>query len=51
MSNKRRVAGAINSLINARGLQLECARVLNETLLVPVLVYSIENDMEGEEEV
>ena len=30
--------GAIRSLVNARGLQLECARVLHETLLVPVLV-------------
>ena len=30
----RRVAGAITSLINARDLQLECARVLHETLLV-----------------
>ena len=35
----RRVAGAIRSLVNARDLQLECARVLHETLLVPVLMY------------
>ena len=27
----RRVAGAIRSLVNARGLQLECATVLHET--------------------
>ena len=33
----RRVSGAIRSLVNARNLQLECARVMNETLIVPVL--------------
>ena len=32
----KRVAGAI------RNLQLECARVLHETLLVPVLMYGSE---------
>ena len=30
------VVGAIKSLVNARGLMLECARVLHETLLVGV---------------
>ena len=35
----RRDAGAIRSLINARDLQLGCARVLHETLVVPVLMY------------
>ena len=30
------------SLVNARGLQLECARVLHESLLVPVLMYDSE---------
>ena len=36
-----RVTGAIRywSLVNARDLQLECTRVLNETLFVPVLIY------------
>ena len=29
-----RVAGAIRSLVNARGLQLECVRVLHEGLLL-----------------
>ena len=32
----RRVASAIRPLVNARDLQLECTRVLHETLLVPV---------------
>ena len=32
-----RVAGAIRSLVNARSLQLQCARVLHKSLLVPVL--------------
>ena len=27
----RKVSGAIRSLVNARGLQLECARILHET--------------------
>ena len=31
----RKVACAIRSLANAMGLQVECARVLCETLLVP----------------
>ena len=35
----RKVAGAIRSLVNASDLQVECD-MLNETLLVPVLMYS-----------
>ena len=35
----RRVACAIRSLVNARDLQLECAKVLHEIFLVPVLIY------------
>ena len=38
----RRFAGAIRSLVNARSLQHECARVLHESLLVPVLAYRSE---------
>ena len=38
-TNERRVAGAIRSLVNTRNLQLECAKVLQESLLVPVLTY------------
>ena len=34
----RRVAVAIRSVVNAMDLQLECARVFHETLLVPVLM-------------
>ena len=33
-----KVVGALRSLVNARGLQLECVRVLHEGLLVPVLL-------------
>ena len=39
MASGRRVAGVIRSLVNARDLQLECARVLHEILLVLVLMY------------
>ena len=30
----------IRSLVNVRGLQLQCARFLNEALVVPVLMYN-----------
>ena len=42
VASGRRVAGAIRSLVNARDWQLECARGLYETLLVPVLTYGHE---------
>src|SRR5678815_1004425 len=38
--NGRKVAGAIKSLVNVKGLSLECARVLHEGLLLLVLMYS-----------
>ena len=40
--HRREVTGAIWSLVNSRDLQLECARVLHEALLMPALVYSSE---------
>ena len=39
VASRRRVSGAIRSLVNARVLQLECARVLHQTLLMHVLTY------------
>ena len=33
VANGRKVAGAIKSLVNTRGLQLECSRLLHEALL------------------
>ena len=42
LASGRRDAGAIRPLVNARVLQLQCARVLHETLLVPVLTYGSE---------
>ena len=33
----------MRSQVNARDLQLECARVLHKTLLVPVLMYGSES--------
>ena len=35
---RQNVAGAIKSLVNARGLNFECARILHETLLIHVLI-------------
>ena len=46
----RRVAGAINPLVNARYLQRECTRVLFETLLAPVLMYDSETMLWKEKE-
>ena len=37
-------------LINARSLRLECARVLHESLLVPVLTYGRETMIWREKE-
>ena len=42
VASGRRVAGALSFLVNAKDLQLECARVLHETLLVPILIYGSE---------
>ena len=42
VASGRRVAGAIRSLVNARSVQLECARILHESLLIPVLTYGSE---------
>ena len=36
------VAVAIRSMMNARGLHFECARVLHESLPVPFLMYTSE---------
>ena len=41
-SGRRVVGAAIRSLVNSRDLQFECARVLHETLLVPVFMYGSE---------
>ena len=42
VANGKKVAGAIRSLVNARGLKLECGRVLLEESLVPVILYGSE---------
>ena len=42
VANMRVVAGAIRSLVNARDFQIECAKLLHETILVPVLTYGSE---------
>ena len=42
MASGRTIAGAIRSLVNVKDLHLECASVLHETFLVPVLMYGNE---------
>ena len=44
------VAGAIRSLVKARNLQPQCARILHESLLVPVLMYGSETVIWREKE-
>ena len=50
MASGIKIAGAIRSLVNARNLQLECDRVLHESLLVPVLMYGSETMLFKEKE-
>ena len=50
LASGRRVAGALMFLVNVRYLQLECGRVLHETLLVPVLMYVSEKILWREKE-
>ena len=50
VASGRNVAGAMRSLANARDLQLECARVLRETLFVPILMYGSERVLWKEKE-
>ena len=50
VASGRRVASAIRSLVNARSLQLECVRVLQKSLLVPVLTYGSETMIWREKE-
>ena len=48
--SRRRLAGAIRSLVNARDWQLECARVLHKTMLVLFLMYGSETMLWKEKE-
>ena len=40
------MAGAIKSQVNFRDFQIKCARVLHETLVVPVLTYLLRSEKE-----
>ena len=42
VASGRRVAGAIKSLVNTKGLSMECTRVLHESMLVQTLLYGSE---------
>ena len=50
VASGRMVGGAIRLLNNARSLQLECVRVLHESLMVPVLMYGSETMIRREKE-
>ena len=47
VASGRRVIVPIRSLVNARSLQLDCARGLHESLLVPLLTYGSETMIWG----
>ena len=44
------MACALRFLVNGRDLQLECARILHETLLVPIFMYDSETMLWKEKE-
>ena len=48
VASERRDAGLIKSLVNVRNLQIECARGLYESLLVPVFTYGSETEIRRE---
>ena len=50
MVSGRRVAGVIRTLVYARSFQLKCTRVLDESSLVHVLMYSSETMIWREKE-
>ena len=50
MASRRRVAGATKSLVNARSLQLECATVLHDSLLLHILTNGSEKMIRREKE-
>ena len=50
VASGRKVAGAIRSMVNVRSQQLKFARVMPETLLLPVLLYSSETMVWREKE-
>ena len=50
VGNERRVAGGIMHLVNARGLELECPRVLHNLLPLTVFMYRSETVIWKEKE-
>ena len=50
MACGRRIASAIRSLVSAKDLKLECARILHETFLVPALMHGSETMLWKENE-
>ena len=50
MASGRRRVDVIRSLVKARSLQLQCAKVLNESLLTPVLMFGCETIIWREKE-
>ena len=50
MVSGRRFISVIRPLVNVRDLQPECARILYETLFVPVLLYGSETMLWTEKE-
>ena len=50
VASRRKAASVIMFVVNVRGLQLECARMLHESLLVHVLLCDSETMIRREKE-
>ena len=50
VASERRAVCAIRPLVNARDYQIQCAKLLHETLLVHVLLYGTETMLWKEKE-
>ena len=48
VTTESEIVSAIRSLVNSTVLQLECTKVLFETLLISVLLYCSDNNVEVE---
>lgn len=42
VTDGRRMAGTIKSLVNIKGLSLKCTMILHHSVLLPVLLYGVE---------
>ena len=51
VANGGKIVGGTRSSVNARGLQLECTRMLHKAMFLPVLLYASETMIWREKEI